>query len=63
MIILTATRWHRIAAMKAEDDAIIKYLLAQGADKTVMTDFDETIFDLASENELLKNKELQFLHE
>tara|TARA_B100000809_G_C15113776_1_gene521625 strand:- start:443 stop:1936 length:1494 start_codon:yes stop_codon:yes gene_type:complete len=53
----------QIAAMKAEDDAIIKYLLAQGADKTVMTDFDETIFDLASENELLKNKELQFLHE
>jgi len=53
----------QIAAMKAEDDAIIKYLLAQGADKTVMTDFDETIFDLASENELLKNKELQFLQE
>ena len=51
----------QIAAMKAKDDQIIKYLLSIGADKNVKTDFDESIFDLASENELLKKQNINFL--
>lgn len=52
-----------IAAMKAQNDTIIKYLLTKGADHTIKTEFDESVFDLASENELLqKNKvSLNFL--
>jgi ankyrin repeat protein len=44
-----------LAAMKAEDDSIIKYLISKGADSKLKTDFEESVFDLASENELLKN--------
>ena len=53
----------QISAMKAKDDKIIKYLLGIGADKTIKTDFDETVYDLASENELLKkqNVNISFL--
>ncbi|GAL78543.1 ankyrin 1 [Algibacter lectus] len=43
-----------IAAMKSKDDSILKYLIAQGADKTALTEFNESVFDLAQENELLK---------
>lgn len=50
-----------IAAMKAENDTILKYLLSLGADKTIKTEFDETVLDLASENELLQNLKLNFL--
>src|SRR5690606_3791458 len=51
------------AAMKAENDQMMKYLIAIGADKTTKTDFGETAFDLASENELLQKQhvELTFL--
>ncbi|MFV0565923.1 MAG: ankyrin repeat domain-containing protein [Flavobacteriaceae bacterium] len=46
-----------LAAMKAQDDTILKYLLQQGANKSLTTEFGETAFDLAQENELLtKNK-------
>ena len=53
-----------IAAMKATDDGALKYLIEQGADKDVRTEFDETALDLARENELLgkKNVALQFLN-
>jgi ankyrin repeat protein len=52
-----------IAAMKAKNDAILKYLVSQGANKTIKTEFDETVLDLASENELLQkqNIKLNFL--
>ncbi|WP_031426628.1 ankyrin repeat domain-containing protein [Flavimarina sp. Hel_I_48] len=43
-----------IAAMKAQNDEVLKYLIAQGADKNVKTSFEESAYDLASENELLK---------
>jgi len=46
-----------LAAMKAKNQDILKYLISIGADKTTKTDFEETVYDLASENELLqKNK-------
>ncbi|TWR25706.1 ankyrin repeat domain-containing protein [Mucilaginibacter pallidiroseus] len=45
------------AAMLSKDDAILKYLVSIGAKKEIATDFKETAFDLASENESLsKNK-------
>ncbi len=52
-----------IAAMKAKNDAILKYLLSLGADKAIKTEFDETVLDLANENELLQkqNVKLNFL--
>ncbi|WP_137402925.1 ankyrin repeat domain-containing protein [Echinicola rosea] len=51
------------AAMKAKDESILKYLLAEGADSKVVTDFDETVYDLASENEVLSknNVNINFL--
>lgn len=46
----------QIAAMKAKDTNIIKYLMSAGADKNVKTAFDESVYDLAFENEILKEK-------
>ena len=43
-----------LAAMKAENDELMKYLISQGADTKIKTDFEESAFDLASENELLQ---------
>lgn len=43
-----------LAAMKAKDADILKFLIAQGADVKATTDFEESAYDLASENELLK---------
>lgn len=52
-----------IAAMKASDTEVLKYLISMGADKKITTDFEETVYDLASENELLsqKNISIEFL--
>ena len=52
-----------LAAMKAQDDKILKYLLNHGANKSETTDFDETAYDLAEENELLakNNVSIEFL--
>lgn len=45
------------AALVATDDTILKYLISIGAQKSPVTSFKETAFDLASENEYLtKNK-------
>jgi len=51
------------AAMTAQDDTIIKYLLSIGAKKETVTEFKETAFDLASENEFLakNNISIDFL--
>jgi ankyrin repeat protein len=47
--------------MKAEDDQMIKYLISKGADTKIKTEFEETVYDLASENELLQ-KQKTLLH-
>lgn len=43
-----------LAAMRATDVGILKYLVSIGAKKGAVTDFGETAYDLASENEILK---------
>ncbi|WP_418502302.1 ankyrin repeat domain-containing protein [Flagellimonas sp.] len=52
------------AAMETDTADILKFLLDHGANATLTTEFGETAFDLASENELLaKNKvDLAFLN-
>ncbi|ARN78992.1 hypothetical protein BST97_13895 [Nonlabens spongiae] len=51
------------AAMKSQDLDILTYLVEQGADKSITTEFEESAYDLALENEYLKeNKDqLNFL--
>lgn len=51
------------AAMISKDDAMLKYLLSIGAKKDIPTNFKETAFDLASENESLSksNVSVNFL--
>lgn len=41
------------AALLSKDDVVLKYLISKGADKTIQTDFEETVYNLASENESL----------
>ena len=52
-----------LAAMKAKDYEVLKYLIEMGADKSIKTDFEESVYDLASENEILiqNNTDLEFL--
>lgn len=52
-----------LAAMKAQDDLILKFLLENDAKKEIVTEFEESAYDLAKENELLmKNKvSIEFL--
>lgn len=52
-----------LAAMKAENDLLLRYFISIGADKTATTDFGETPFDLARENEVLQKQQvsLEFL--
>lgn len=51
------------AAMVSKDDVMMKYLLSIGAKKEIPTNFKETAFDLASENESLtkNNVSVNFL--
>ncbi|WP_066222495.1 ankyrin repeat domain-containing protein [Formosa haliotis] len=51
------------SAMSSKDDKVLKFLLDNGADKSIKTEFDETAYDLAQENELLKanNVNINFL--
>jgi ankyrin repeat protein len=46
------------AAMLAKDDQILRYLISVGAEKDVVTSFDETAYNLANENELLKKAQI-----
>ncbi len=51
------------AAMISKDDAILKYLLSVGAKKEIITEFDESAYALAKENESFtkNNISLEFL--
>ncbi|WP_303076700.1 ankyrin repeat domain-containing protein [Capnocytophaga sp.] len=49
------------AVMSAKNLEIIEFLLKNGADKTLKTDFDETAYDLAKENEALQKQDINFL--
>lgn len=48
-----------LAAMSTDDGSILTYLIDQGADKTAKTEFEETVYDLAKENELLKQQQIE----
>lgn len=52
-----------IAAMKASNTEVLQFLIDNGADTSIKTDFDESAYDLASENELLAkaNADINFL--
>ena len=47
-----------LAALQAKDTDILKYLISIGAKKEMGTDFEETAYDLALENEILKSKNI-----
>lgn len=47
-----------LAAMKANNDQMMKYLIAKGANVKIKTAFKETAFDLARENELLEKEQV-----
>lgn len=46
------------AAMIAKNDNILNYLLSNGAKKDIKTDFDESAYDLAKENETLSKNNI-----
>jgi ankyrin repeat protein len=52
-----------VAAMLAKNSEMLEYLIDAGADKTVLTDFDESAYDLATQNELLASNKanIEFL--
>ncbi len=52
-----------LAASSDEDGSLLKLLIELGADKTALTEFGESVYELASENELLEanNIDLSFL--
>lgn len=47
-----------LAAMTSKDNTMLEYLIENGATKTATTDFEETAYDLALENELLKKNKV-----
>ncbi|MGO2295042.1 MAG: ankyrin repeat domain-containing protein [Psychroflexus halocasei] len=50
-----------LASMTAQNPEFIKAVLKHGAKLNIKTDFDESAYDLASQNELLKGDDISFL--
>ncbi|MBJ2176144.1 ankyrin repeat domain-containing protein [Aureibaculum sp. A20] len=50
-----------IAAMTTDNAKIIKHLISLGAKSSVLTDFEESAYDLALENEFLNKNTIEFL--
>ena len=50
-----------IAAMTASSTEIIKHLIKLGAKTNILTDFNESAYDLALENEFLNKNDIEFL--
>tara|TARA_B100000963_G_scaffold240181_1_gene210079 strand:- start:2261 stop:3748 length:1488 start_codon:yes stop_codon:yes gene_type:complete len=52
-----------LAAMKSKDNKLLKILIESGANKNALTDFQESVYDLAKENELFitNNVNIDFL--
>lgn len=46
------------AAMQADDEGLLQYLVTAGADKTATTEFEESAYDLASSNEALMQQKV-----
>jgi len=49
------------AALQSQDEEILKYLVAAGAEKSITTEFEESAYDLAKNNEKLAGKDIEFL--
>lgn len=47
-----------IAAQQTKSKKVLDYLLSIGADKSIQTDFDDSVFDLAAENQELKSRKV-----
>jgi ankyrin repeat protein len=50
-----------LSAMTSENTILIERLIELGADISVLTEFGESAYDLAQENEFLSNEDLLFL--
>jgi len=50
-----------IAAMTAEKSELIEHLISLGAKPTILSDFEESAYHLALENELLDKNKIEFL--
>lgn len=49
------------AVMMGKNLDVIQFLLSNGADKTITTDFGESVYELAQENEAIKALDINFL--
>ena len=49
------------AALQSQDDGMLKFLVDAGAKRELTTEFDETAYDLAKNNEMLADKNVEFL--
>ncbi|MEM6841772.1 MAG: ankyrin repeat domain-containing protein [Bacteroidota bacterium] len=49
-----------LAAMKATNDELLTILIEHGADRNLRTDFDESAYDLAHQNELLQENNINY---